>query len=160
MIDVEKRKAVHLLHENGMSVRELARRLSLSRHTVRTIIEEQGQDKKIVRSDQKLVAPELLSKLFVDCQGYVERIHEKLKEENGIEIGYSTLTRLVRELGLGVAPQKRDAKVPDKPGEEMQHDTSPYKLKLGNMTTGMVGSSIYLRYSKMRYLKFYPSFNR
>ena len=38
MIDVEKRKAVYLLSEEGMSVRELARRLSLSRKAVRKII--------------------------------------------------------------------------------------------------------------------------
>lgn len=160
MIDAEKRKAVFLLHEGGMGVRELARRLGVSRGTVREIIREKGETKKITRPDQKQVPKELVSKLYADCQGYVERVHDKLKEENGIEIGYSTLTRLVREMGLGGPVQRRDTLVPDEPGAEMQHDTSPYKLQIGGQRMGVVGSSVYLRYCKMRYLKFYPSFNR
>jgi len=38
MIETDKRKAVFLLHQEGHSVREIARLLSLSRNTVRTII--------------------------------------------------------------------------------------------------------------------------
>ena len=160
MIDAEKRKAVYLLHENGMGVRELARRLGLSRGAVRDIIKEKGALKKIVRSDQTQVDPVLLSKLYADCDGYVERVHDKLQEEHNIEVGYSTLTRLVREMGLGGAPEARASLVPDEPGAEMQHDTSSYKLKLAGQITPVVGASLYLRYSKMRYVKFYPNFDR
>jgi transposase len=160
MIDVEKRKAIYLLHEQGMGVRELARRLNLSRQSVRTIIAQEGQVQKGPRSDCKQVDAELLSRLFNECEGYVQRVHEKLKKENGIEIGYSTLTRLTRELGLGVQPAQRDERVPDEPGAEMQHDTSPYKIKIDNQMTNVVGSSLYLRYSKRRFIKFYPAFNR
>jgi hypothetical protein len=42
----------------------------------------------------------------------------------------------------------------------MQHDTSPYIVKFGTNRVKIVGSIIYMRYSKMRYLKFYRSFNR
>jgi hypothetical protein len=52
------------------------------------------------------------------------------------------------------------ARVPDEPGAEMQHDTSPYTLSIGGQKMNVIGSLIYLRYSKMRYLKFYRSFNR
>ena len=116
MIDAEKRKAVYLLHKEGMSVRELARRLDLSRNTVREIIEQSGALSIKRRSDRKLVDEAKLTKLHADCKGFVQRMHEKLMEEDGLDLGYSTLTRLVRELGLGVVEETRDAKVPDEPG--------------------------------------------
>ena len=37
MIDVDKRKAVCLLHKEGMGGREIARRLGLGRNTVRQV---------------------------------------------------------------------------------------------------------------------------
>ncbi|MGH2626410.1 MAG: helix-turn-helix domain-containing protein, partial [Anaerolineales bacterium] len=42
----------------------------------------------------------------------------------------------------------------------MQHDTSPYTLDLGGQPTPVIGSSLYLRYSKRRYLRFYRRFDR
>lgn len=42
MIVTDKRKAVFLLHQEGMAVREIARRLALSRNTVRAIIRQEG----------------------------------------------------------------------------------------------------------------------
>lgn len=38
MIGADKRKAIVLLHEEGMSLREISRRLKVSRKTVRDII--------------------------------------------------------------------------------------------------------------------------
>jgi hypothetical protein len=42
----------------------------------------------------------------------------------------------------------------------MQHDTSPYRVKLAGVWTAVIASLLYLRYSKRRYLKFYRVFNR
>ena len=42
----------------------------------------------------------------------------------------------------------------------MQHDTSPYKVKLGEKRVWVQASLLYFRYAKVRYLKFYPSFDR
>ena len=44
---------------------------------------------------------------------------------------YSTLTRLIREQELR-EPKKRSGTFSFGPGEEMQHDTSPHRLALGN----------------------------
>jgi hypothetical protein len=75
-------------------------------------------------------------------------------------VGYSTLTRLLRELDPGQKKKKRTVHVEDIPGQEMQHDTSPYRLIIGNRQVQVVASLLYFRYSKMRYLKFYRYFNR
>ncbi len=160
MISAEKRAAIYQLHKEGMGVRELARSLRVNRGTVSDIIKQKGVMPETTRSDKIQIDAQLLIKLYKDCDGWVQRIHEKLTEEEGIAIGYSTLTGRIRELGLGKSKNKRCARVPDKPGEEMQHDTSAYKVKLGDKRVLLQGSLLYFRYAKVRYLKFYPSFNR
>ena len=47
--------------------------------------------------------------------GFIQRIYEKLTEEEGIRVGYSTLTRMIRELDPGNT-QKSDVLIPDEPG--------------------------------------------
>jgi len=160
MIDPDKRKAVFLMHSEGMSIGEISRRLRISRHTVRTIIRQQGQMPQTVRKDKIHIDPDLLRRLYHECHGWVQRMHEKLKEEEGIQVGYSTLTCMLRELELG---RRRDARcdcVPDVPGQEMQHDTTVYHVKLSGQRTKVIASLLYLRYSKRRYLKLYRVFNR
>jgi hypothetical protein len=92
----------------------------------------------------------------------MQRMHEILTEEQGCTVGYSTLTRALHRLGIvrGCQAPPSDH-VPDVPGQEMQHDTSVYRIALGERApVKLVCSGLYLRYSKMRYIKFYRSFNR
>lgn len=124
------------------------------------IIEQQGESPQTTRKDKIDIDPALLCQLHSECSGWVQRIHEKLSEEHGKTIGYSTLTRQIREMGLGKQKQARCDRVPDEPGAEMQHDTSPYWLDIGGQRTPVVASLLYFRYCKIRYLKFYRSFNR
>ena len=102
----------------------------------------------------------LLERLYHQCDGWIQRIHEKLVEEEKIDVGYSTLTRLLRDLGLSRRRPVRCDHVPDEPGAEMQHDTTVYQLPLAGQRTRLIASLLYLRYSKRRYLKFYRAFNR
>ena len=160
MIAADKRKAIYLLHQQGMGVREIARHLDISPTTVKTIIDQKGQMPLTIRKDKLHVDPQLLGALYRDCKGHAQRIYEKLNEEHGIAIGYSTLTQLLREHGFGTQLSKRCHQVDDAPGEEMQHDTSPYQVRLGSTSVKVQASLIYLRYSKVRYLKFYRYFKR
>jgi hypothetical protein len=134
--------------------------LDISRTTVRDIVAQQGAVPQTVRKDKIHIDPDLLRRLYHECDGWAERVHEKLVEEEKIAVGYSTLTRLLREQGLGGPPDTRCDHVPDEPGQEMQHDTSPYKLKLAGHAVKLIASLLYLRFSKRRYLKFYRVFNR
>ena len=160
MIAADKRKALFLLHQEGMSVREIARRLSLSRNTVRAVV-AQGGEWPARSPAAPPIDPELLRRLHQECDGYVQRLHEKLQEEHGHRVRYSSLTRWLRQLGIGGPPAPtRCERVPDEPGAEMQHDTSPYVVPLQGVPTRLVASLLYLRYSKRRYLQFYRSFER
>jgi transposase len=160
MIEADKRKAIFLLHQEGMPLREIARRLHVSRNTVGVVIAQGGQLPKRVRSAKQKIDSQLLQHLYDQCGGWIQRMHEKLAEEQGIEVKYSTLTRMLRQSGISKSRQSRCSQVPDEPGAEMQHDTTVYRLKLGEQPHRVVASLLYLRYSKRRYLKFYRCFNR
>jgi len=133
--------------------------LGISINTVRAIIRQKGRIPETVRQDKVEIDADLLVRLYNDCQGRVQRVHEKLTEE-GVCIAYSTLTKIIREQGLGKAGKGRCHREPDEPGAEMQHDTSPYRVKLGDKYVCLQASLLYFRYSKIRYLKFYRAFNR
>ena len=160
MIATDKRKAIFLLHQEGMQVREIARQLGVSRNTVRIIIRQGGEKPPRGRTDKKRLDEELLRRLYHQCQGRIVRVHEKLVEEEGIAVCYSTLTQMLRQMGISAPAQARCQQVPDEPGLEMQHDTSVYQVELAGRRTKLVASLIYLRYSKRRYLQFYRAFDR
>ena len=160
MIGPDVRNAIYQLHQAGMSLREISRRLRVSRKAVRKIVKQQGKFARQQRRDKKQIDAALLERLYRECDGWIQRIHEKLLEEEGIPIGYSTLTRMLRELGLSRSQPARCDRVPDEPGAEMQQDTTVYQVKLAGKRTRLIASLIYLRYSKRRYLKFYRTFNR
>src|ERR1700737_1058003 len=99
MIEADKRKAIFLLHQEGMPLREIARHLRVSRNTVGVIIAQGGQLPKPVRSAKQKIDPQLLERLYEQCGGWIQRMHEKLIEE-GIHVSYSTVTHWLRQLGI------------------------------------------------------------
>ena len=160
MIEPDKRKAVYFLHQQGMGVREIARSLKISPHTVSTIIAQKGEMPQTVRKDKIRIDPDLLARLYNECEGRAQRVYEKLTEQEAIRVAYSTLTQMLREQGLSKKASTRCGQEPDIPGAEMQHDTSPYLVRFGQSAVRVQGSLLYFRYSKIRYLKFYRFFNR
>src|SRR5208283_4248362 len=160
MIDPDRRNAIYQLHLAGVPMGKIGRQFHISPRTVRTIIRQQGAVPQTVRKDKIHIDPELLRRLYQQCDGWMQRVHEILVEEEGVQVSYPTLTRAVRELGLGQPAKARCDHVPDEPGVEIQHDTSVYKVKLAGHPTRVIASLLYLRYSKRRYLKFYRAFNR
>lgn len=160
MITADKRKAVFLLHQEGTSIRQISRQLKLSRNAVRRIIAQSGQMPPSLRRPSVILDPELLRQLHQECGGYAQRMMEILREEHGIAVKYSTLTRHLRDLGVSTPMSQRCERVPDEPGAEMQHDTSPFTLRVGSERLRLQASLLYLRYSKRRYLQFYPVFDR
>ena len=158
MIAPDKRKALFLLHQEGLSIRQIARQLAVGRRTVRQAIAQQGAP--LTRPFVPPLDPELVRRLYEQCAGYGQRVWEKLREEHGLEVKYSTLTRWLRQLGIGQVPAPRCQRAPDEPGAEMHHDTSPFTIALAGVPTKLQASLLYLRYSKRRYLQFYRVFDR
>lgn len=160
MIDADKCSAILALHQEGMGLREISRRMRLGRNTVRRILRRQGRPPAPPCGARVRIDPELLQSLYTECDGRAQRVHEKLVEEEGLAVTYPTLTRRLRELGIRTPTETRCAQAPDEPGAEMQHDTTVYTIKLGEKPMRLVASLLYLRFSKRRYLKFYRAFTR
>ena len=80
MIDADKRKAVFLLHNEGMGAREIARRLGIGRNTVRRVIALDGAMPLATRREKLPLEPEILRRLYAECDGWIQRVHEKLRE--------------------------------------------------------------------------------
>ena len=76
------------------------------------------------RKDKIRIDPELLRRLHGECDGWIQRVHEKLVEEEKIQVTYPTLTRMLRECGISKTQKVRCDRVPDEPGAEFQHDTT------------------------------------
>lgn len=159
MIDSEKRMSIWNLVQSGTPIAEIVRMFKIDHKTVRSIIKKEGVTSLEKRADNIKLDETLLREVFLLCDGWAQRTHEVLTEK-GVNIGYSTLTRKIQKLGLNKKEEKRASKVPDEPGEESQHDTSPYTIDINGKKKKIVASQLYYRYSKRRYLKFYTSFTR
>lgn len=99
-----------------------------------------------------------LKEAFDTVKGNGVRVQELLAAE-GIEVGYSTLTRWIREAGLRASP-KRAGEYSFAPGEEMQHDTSPHKVIVDGKAVTAQCASLVLAYSRRIYVQYYPRFTR
>lgn len=127
---------------------------------MRAIIRAGGEVPQATRSDRIEIPEDRLRELYQECDGWIQRMHERLTEEEDYEISYPTLTRMLRRMGISHPPKERCDREEDQPGVEMQHDTSPFQITVGGVRGIYVASMIYLRYSKRRYLRFYRHFRR
>jgi transposase len=157
MIPTEIRDAVQTLKTQGLGLREITRLLKLSRNAVRRILREpeRGLARDAPCDEATLIR---IRRAFEDVKGNGVRVQELLAEE-GIEVGYSTLTRWIREAELR-APPKRAGTYSFGPGEEMQHDTSPHKVILAGKPVMTQCASLVLAYSRRLYVQYYPRFTR
>lgn len=79
----------------------------------------------------------------------------------GTDIAYSTLTRVIRDMELRSKDRsKRSGEYEFEPGEEMQHDTSPHKIRMAGKRVGAECAAIILAYSRKVYVQYYPRFTR
>ncbi len=152
----EQRTAVKEMHKAGMSIREIGCKLNISRNTVRSILRGNAP-----RSRQSPFLDHLnrIRELTRRTRGNLVRVQELLHDE-GIRIGYTTLTRLVREHDLRDAPIKRSGFYEFLPGEEMQFDTSPHTVTLDGRKGLAHCATLVLGYSRKLYVQYYPVFTR
>ena len=158
MIAPQIREAIVVLRAKGTAVRKIARLLKISRNTVRQVLRQPQEPEPA----QPQIPPHLLPLLeesFARCEGNVVRVQEVLEADHGIPIPYSTLTRWVREAQLR-APKQRAGRYDFAPGEEMQFDTSPHRLTLGDRKLTAQCAALALAYSRRHFIQYYPCFTR
>lgn len=162
MLTRDLRQTIHSLHKAQKSNREIGRLLKVSKSTVANIL-KQGVDipskpRKSLKSQATDIEP-VLTELFTRCLGNAVRIQEVLKEEYGLDVAYSTLKRCIRNTELR-ALRKRVGEYCFNPGEEMQHDTSPHWVLLGDKKLKVQCASLVLGYSRKLFMQYYPCFTR
>ena len=157
MIREEQVISIRLLKEKGHSVRFISKHLGIDRKTVRRVLQDDKERQYSPRSKMDYPLDKIMTYLE-KYEGWRVATHQALKRD-GIDIPYSTLTRLIRE----AQPSRRHqlaVRHGDKPGEEFQHDTSEYEVTIGGKKRKVIASSLVYRFSKIRFIKFYLRFNR
>ena len=142
-----------------MSIRAIARGLSLSRNAVKAVLAA-GQDEvpHLERDEKADAHRDQILKLYADCDGQRVRIHEDLTKL-GVDIGYSTLTAWLKRQGLE-EPKPPAGQYHFLPGEEMQHDTSPFAADIGGVRKSVQIASLVVCYSRLVFFQCYPRFRR
>jgi len=159
MIEKEIRQTIICLNSKGKSSREISKMLKVSRNTVKKVL-QQGVDIPNCEPDNhwtQLIP--VLREVFHRCLGNAVRIQEVLNTEYSIDISYSTLTRVIKDTNLR-EPVKRFGEYIFEPGEEMQHDTSPHDILIGDKKVKAQCASLVLGYSRMLFAQYYICFTR
>ncbi|MBU2483351.1 MAG: IS21 family transposase [Proteobacteria bacterium] len=171
MLDKEMQAAILALRGKGCGIRKIAKELDVSRNSVRSVIHSGLVQSGCGRGSQLDAYLEDIRRLYAVCEdkrkgrANLVRVREKLKdllEQRGekLEASYSALTWFCRGHGLGVVEKDPTRHIRTAPGEEMQHDTSPYVIKLGGKKVKRQCASLVFGYSRMSYVQFYPDFDR
>lgn len=166
MLDKETRSAVLTLSRKGHSKREIAKALGISRNSVQDVLLK-GISKAPVQERPSLLdgCLEEIRDLHSQCRGNLARVHEeilKFLKAQGKDTGisYPALTHFCRKHGIGVEEKVPSQVIRTGPGQEMQHDTSPYNIVIGGKSVKRQCASLVLGYSRMLFCRFYPNFER
>jgi len=158
--DPDTRRAILALAAKGHSLHAIAESLGVGRNTVRRIVRSGRAEVRRAERKVKLAAHDArVRELFNACEGMRQRVHEELLR-GGVTVPYATLTRYLRDNGIGLAPKKAAGAYVFAPGEEMQHDTSPHRLRIGGKLVKLECASLVLCYPRRRYCQLYPRWTR
>ena len=160
MLDQPMRSAILLLREQGHSIRAIARVLKVSRDTVRLVLHIGSPEvPDIARPEKAEAHKQEILELLPACKGNLIRVHEKLLDR-GAGLSYPALTGFCRRHGIGFEPRRPSGQYHFDPGEEMQHDTSPHRVRIGEKVLLIQDASLVLCHSRMLFHQYYPTFNR
>ena len=160
MLTQAQRTTILELNTAGVSKREIARALGLSRISVRKVLQSKTSDvPEIERAEKAEPYRQRILDLLSACKGNLVRVHEELAAA-GAELSYPALTAFCRRHGIGQAPPVASGQYHFEPAEEMQHDTSPHEAELGGRKRKVQTASAVLCYSRMLFFQCYPTFRR
>jgi transposase len=160
MLDQTTRTAILALHDAGHGTRAIARALHVSRGTVKRVLaSREAVPPAPARAEKAEPFRQEIVELFERCNGNLVRVHEELVKL-GARISYPALTAYCRRHGIGHEPPRPVGRYHFDPGQEMQHDTSPHKVCLGERTRLVQTASLVFCHSRMLFFQHYPRFDR
>jgi hypothetical protein len=160
MLDRSQRTAILELHKQQVPLRTIAQTLKVSRPAVRKVIESQSREPPPLERAEKAepYRNEILD-LYASCQGNLVRVHEELCAL-GATLSYPALTAFCRKEQIGREEKKPVGQYHFAPGEELQHDTSPFRAMLGGVARLIQIVSAVLCYSRKLFFQCSPTFQR
>jgi transposase len=160
VLNQSQRTTILELHAQGVSKREIARTLKISRLSVRKVLRANSAAvPPLLRPEKAEPYRQQILELLDSCKGNLVRVREEL-EARGVSLAYSTLTAFCHRHGIGQQPVLPSGNYDFLPGEEMQHDTSPHEVELGGQRRKVQTASAVLCYSRMLFFQMYPTFTR
>lgn len=160
MLSQAQRTTILELHTQGVSKREIARALGISRPSVRKVLRSNAtQVPELHRPEKAESYRQQILELFSACKGNIVRVHEELLA-GGAALSYPALTAFCRRHGIGQSSVAPAGRYHFQPGEELQHDTSPHEVQLGGRKRKVQTAAAVLCYSRMLFFQCYPTFRR
>ena len=160
MLSQAQRTTILELNAQGVSRREIARMLQVSRATVRKVLRANSTQVPVLDRPEKAEPyRQQILELLIPCKGNLVRVHEELTA-GGAALSYPALTAFCRRHGIGQAPVVPAGRYHFEPGEELQHDTSPHEVEVGGRKHKAQTASAVLCYSRMLFFQIYPRFQR
>ena len=141
MLSQSQRATILELHSQGVSKREIARVLNISRLSVRKVLRSKSS------ALPALVRPE-------KAEAYRVQILELLASHKGGADGLLPASWYRQE------PKIASGQYHFQPGEELQQDTSPHETEIGGKKRKIQTASAVLCYSRMMFFQCYPTFQR
>ena len=160
MLSQAQRTTILELNTQGVSKREIARVLGISRVAVRKVLRSNSTAlPELHRPEKAEPYRQQILELFDQCKGNLVRVHEELIA-GGAQLSYPALTAFCRRHGIGYQPPVAAGQYDFAPGEELQHDTSPHEVELAGKKRKVQTASAVLCYSRMLFFQCYPTFQR
>jgi transposase len=160
MLTESQRAAILELHHQGLGQRRIARTLGIARLSVKKVIRSQSLTRPAIERPS-IVEPyrEEIVELYPRCKGNLVRVHEEL-QALGAGISYAALTAWCRREGIGQEPKVPVGRYHFDPGAEIQHDTSPHTVLIGDRRRKVQTAAAVLCHSRMIFVQCYPRFRR
>jgi transposase len=160
MLTQAQRSAILEMNSQGLSIREIARVLRLSRQSVRHVLRSKSASVPEIHRPEKAepYRQQILDLLNI-CRGNLVRVHEELTA-SGAVLSYQALTAFCRRQHIGKAPVVPAGRYYFEPGVEMQHDTSPHEVEVGGKKYKAQTASAVLCYSRLLFFQINPTFQR
>jgi transposase len=153
-----QRAAILELSDKGLSARQIAKVLKISRPSVKKVVGSKTETvPRPLRPSRLEGHQEEIEELTRKCKGNLVRVHEELTER-GTAVSYQALTAFVRS--QAPPPKLPAGQYEFAPGYEMQHDTSPHDIQINGRTWRMQTASAVLCYSHRVFFQHYFRFTR
>jgi len=160
MIRQSKKDAIVELKKTGMSLRDIAKTLKAGRNTVTKVLDDHDEEAAPQRNSRYEEYVPLIRELFKECKGNAVRVAEELESRQQIKIPYQSLTWIMRKYEIRERKKRRAGQYHFKPGQEMQHDTSPHLVVINGKKMSTQCASLTLAFCRRIFIQYYPCFTR